>query len=241
MFALIGDVTGSSRALRQLRVLEDAGLAVTVLQTSPPRAADALPEGLTLEVLDVPPGGGPLAFWRAHRAVRRAARRRPAGLYLASDLYTLPALAAASRRHGGRLVYDSRELYTALDSTHGRPYVGAVWGAVEKRIVHRADAVLTVGDAIADRLRDRYGIDRPLGLYNAPDGRSGAPPNRDALRRVQERVHVHVAGSAGSQLLPFVLSAPAGGSEPPRRLGSCGVTNLARVASVAQQGRTCMG
>lgn len=183
MFALVGDVTGSSRALRQLRVLDDAGVPVTVLQTSRPRAVGALPDRVALAVLDVALGGGPLAFWRAHRAVRAEARRRPAGLYLASDLYTLPALAAAARRHRGRLVYDSRELYTALDTAHRRPYVGAVWGAVERRFVHRADAVLTVGDAIADRLRDRYGIDRPVVLYNAPETTSDVPPDRDALRR----------------------------------------------------------
>ncbi|PAP76755.1 glycosyltransferase [Rubrivirga marina] len=183
MFALVGDVTGSSRALRQLRVLAEAGVPVSVLQTAGPRAPRALPDGATLTVLGVRPGGGPLAFWRAHRAVREAALARPAGLYLASDLYTLPALVAASRRHGARLVYDSRELYTALDSTHGRPYVGAVWGAVERRSIGRADAVLTVGDAIADRLRDRYRIARPTVLYNAPYVAEAGSADRDALRR----------------------------------------------------------
>ena len=158
-------------------------MSAAVVQTAAPRDPDALPGGATLTVLDVAPGGGPLAFWRAHRAVRDAALARPAGLYLASDLYTLPALAAAARRHRARLVYDSRELYTALDSAHGRPYVGAVWGAVERRAIPRTDAVLTVGDAIADRLRDRYGIARPTVLHNAPEVEDGAPPDRDALRR----------------------------------------------------------
>jgi glycosyltransferase involved in cell wall biosynthesis len=115
--------------------------------------------------------------------VQEAARSRPAGLYLASDLYTLPALAVAARRHGGHLVYDSRELYTALDSAHGRPHVSAVWAAVERRFIGRADAVLTVGDAIADRLRDRYGIERPTVLYNAPEVDTASEPDRGALRR----------------------------------------------------------
>ena len=124
VFALLGDVTGSSRALRQLRAMADAGLAVTVTQTASPRDPGALPDGVTAQVLPVPPGGGPKAFWHAHRAVRSAAMRHPAGLYWASDLYTLPALAAAAQRHGGALAYDSRELYAGLDSAHGRPWVG---------------------------------------------------------------------------------------------------------------------
>ena len=185
VFALVGDVTGSSRALRQLRELGAMGLDVAVVQTAPPRAPGALPERVGLEALDVPPGGGPRAFWRAHRAVRRAVRERPAGLYLASDLYTLPALAAAARRRRAALVYDARELYAALDSAHERPHVGRFWGAVEARFAPRADAVLTVGGAIADRLEARHGIDRPTVLYNAPEvaAPGASTPDRGALRR----------------------------------------------------------
>ena len=182
MFALVGDVTGSSRALRQLRELGAMGLRVTVLQTAPPRAPAAF-EGsdeapVTIRVLPAA-GSGPGAFWRAHRAVLDAARETPAALWLASDLYTLPALAAAARQRGGALVYDSRELYAALDSSHRRPWVSAVWRAVERRHVRRADAVLTVGDAIADRLARTYGIARPTVLYNAPE--PTARPDRAAL------------------------------------------------------------
>ena len=180
VFGLVGDVTGSSRALRQLREMTAAGLDVTVLQTAAARDPGALGP-VALRRLDVAAGGGPRAFWAAHRALRRAALAAPAALYLASDLYALPALSDAARRHGAALVYDSRELYTALDSSHGRPHVSAVWGAVERRYVRRADAVLTVGEGIADRLAARYGIARPTVLHNAPE--PPAAPDRDALRR----------------------------------------------------------
>ncbi len=183
LFALVGDVTGSSRALRQLRVLAQAGVATTVVQTARPRDPGALPAGVALDVRTVE-GSGPATFWRAHRAVARAAQSRPAGLMLASDLYTLPALARSARRHGSALVYDARELYAALDSTAGRPWVAAVWAAVERRYAPRADAVLTVGDAIADRLAASAGVARPLVLYNAPETPERAPEaDRDALRR----------------------------------------------------------
>ncbi|WP_412067879.1 glycosyltransferase [Rubrivirga sp. IMCC43871] len=178
VFALVGDVTGSSRALRQLRVLADAGVATTVLQTAPLRDLEAV--DATVHVLPAD-GGGPRGFWRAHRALRSAALATPAALYLASDLYSLPALATAAKRHGGALVYDSRELYAALDSTHGRPLVGRVWGTLEGRYIGRADAVLTVGDAIADRLAATYGIERPIVLYNAPEPEPEPAPDRTAL------------------------------------------------------------
>lgn len=176
VFALLGDPTGSSRALRQIRALAALGLDVRLLAVGPMRRPDAL-RGVVGGAVAAPwpAGRGPDLFWRADRAVRRLAARTPAALYLASDLYVLPALAAAARRHGGRLVYDSRELYAALDSSVGRPHVAAAWRAVEGRFIGRADAVLTVGDAIADRLAETYGIARPTVLYNAP-----APPPPDA-------------------------------------------------------------
>ena len=174
VFALVGDVTGSSRALRQLRELSAMGVETEVLQTAPPRDPDAVP-GVAVTVLDVA-GTGPAAFWSAHRAIAAAGRARPAGLYLASDLYVLPALAAAAERWGGALVYDSRELYAALDSSAGRPWVSAVWRAVERRFIGRADAVLTVSDGIADRLAETTGVARPTVLFNAPE------PNRQRDR-----------------------------------------------------------
>ncbi|MDT7856222.1 glycosyltransferase family 4 protein [Rubrivirga sp. S365] len=191
VFALLGDPTGSSRALRQLRALRALGLDVRLLAVGPMRRPDVL-RGVVGGAVAAPwpAGRGPAFFWRADRAVRRLAGRTPAALYLASDLYVLPALAAAARRHGGRLVYDSRELYAALDSSAGRPHVAAAWQAVEGRFIGRADAVLTVGDQIADRLAEAYGIARPTVLYNAPappppDGEGGADrarAGRDALR-----------------------------------------------------------
>jgi glycosyltransferase involved in cell wall biosynthesis len=186
LFALVGDVRGSSRALRQLRALRARGLAVAVLTLGPP-LADSLGEGLPLDarlrtrVLPAPAGRGPRYFWAAHRRFRTAALAAPADVYLASDLYTLPALAAAARAHGARLVFDSRELYAALDSSAGRPWVSAIWRAVERRHIGHADAVLTVNGAIAERLARAYGIAPPLVLHNTPERQ--AVPKTDRLRR----------------------------------------------------------
>src|SRR5699024_314336 len=131
-----------------------------------------LGDGLRARVLPTPAGRGPRFFWAAHRRFRAAALATPAALYLASDLYTLPALADAARRHGARLTFDSRELYAALDSSAGRPWVRAGWGAVERRYIGRADAVFTVNHAIAERLTRAYGIAPPVVLYNAPERRA---------------------------------------------------------------------
>ena len=142
---------------------------------------DALPSGVTVQTVDPPAGAGPRWFWRSHRLIGGAAQRVAARIYFASDLYVLPGLARAARMHDARLAFDSRELYAALDQSAGRPHVAAVWSAVERRYIRRADAVFTVGDAIAERLRTRYTIERPVVLYNAPEG--PRPARTDALAR----------------------------------------------------------
>ena len=64
-----------------------------------------------------PPGHGPLDYmlrWRAFNlgwARAAAAAAPPADIYHANDMDTLPAALAAQRRRGGRIVYDSHEIY----------------------------------------------------------------------------------------------------------------------------------
>lgn len=194
LFAYVGDVTGSSRALRQIRTLRGARIGVTVVAALPPasalRAPDALPVGVRHVTAPVPPARGPAYFLAAHRAVATAAadvlRSASADVLHASDLYVLPALARLARAQGAALVYDSREWYAGLDASAGRPWVSRVWAAVEARYAPRADAVLTVNDAIADRLHaERRLRARPAVLPNvsdlAPHPRTGALRTRLGL------------------------------------------------------------
>ena len=188
-FALLGDVTGSSRALRQIRLLADTGAAVRVVHFGPPGPTPALPAGVEVRALPLPSARGPRLFWQAHRAVARALRGLDADVVHASDLHVLPAAARAARQHGAALVYDAREWYAGLDASHRRPWVGRAWGAVEARYAPQCHLVLTVNDAIADRLAAERGIPRPTVVRNvaawataAPTGqlrdRLGIPPDR---------------------------------------------------------------
>ena len=182
LFALTGDVRTNSRALKQLRVLVGLGLSVEVLTFGPPAGDEGPIPGVRLHVLEQPEGSGPAFFRAVDRRYREAALETPAHVYHASDLYVLPGLHAAARRHGGRLVYDARELYTHVASTAGRPWVRLAWRLVEGRHIRAADAVLTVSQSIADRLASRYGIDPPVVLYNVPEHQAVTPSTylRDA-------------------------------------------------------------
>ena len=210
LFALAGDVRHSSRALRQVRALREAGLSIEVLGLG--ESTDALGPGITVRTVPTPPGRGPRWFLRLHRRFRDEVLACPARLYFASDLYVLPALARAARRHRARLAFDARELYAHLDSSAGRPWVSAVWGAVERRTIGRADVVFTVNQSIADHLEKTYGIAPPVVVHNVSEHEPAAPTNR--LREhfgwtADQRVALYQGGLREGRGLPALLRAVA--------------------------------
>ena len=75
---------------------------------------------------------------------------------------------AAARQHGGRLVYDARELYPHVGATAGRPWARLFWYLIEGLYIRRADVVLTVNESIARRLARVYRIARPTVIPNTP-------------------------------------------------------------------------
>ena len=95
----------------------------------------------------------------------------------AHDLNCLSAGAAAAKRAGARLVYDSHELETHRNPPLP-PLVRMVAGAIEQRLIRRAHAVITVSEPIANHLRDEYAIKRPTVILNAPNFEDAAQSDR---------------------------------------------------------------
>ncbi|MDD3748087.1 MAG: glycosyltransferase family 4 protein [Candidatus Bipolaricaulis anaerobius] len=104
-----------------------------------------------------------LDYWgRAYRL----ALEEPADVYHAHDLNTLPVAWWAARSLGGKLVYDSHELYTETSNLSRRERW--TWRQLERFLIRRCDAVITVNDSIAAELQVRYGIPLPTVVMNCP-------------------------------------------------------------------------
>ena len=178
VFALTGDIRYNSRALKQLEILSEHGYAVAALGIGRASGEAQLFERVVCHTLPRPAGSGPLFFRRVHQLFVDQLSKYSAGVYHASDLYTLPAQRRAAARHGGRLIYDARERYPYVASTARRPWVSWFWEAVERRHIRHADAVFTVSKSIASHLVASYGIDYPAVLYNVPAMRRVERSNR---------------------------------------------------------------
>ncbi len=135
-------------------------------------------EALSLRIMSRAVYMGPLypplyeAWYRSIPAIRKAreaALAEPADAYLANDWNALPAAAEAAEKHGAKLVFDAHE-YAPLE------YEGLSWRLLHApRINHflrgyakKADAMMTVGPAIAEKYRLVFGLN-PVVVRNAPD------------------------------------------------------------------------
>lgn len=94
-------------------------------------------------------------------------QRINADIYHAVDLDVLQAAVRAADKTGGRVVYESRELYTELESLNGRTLVRNFWRELETRLIGRATRIITINDSIADELSRRYGVERSAVIRNA--------------------------------------------------------------------------
>lgn len=103
---------------------------------------------------------------RTRRLTNQIRRHPRADVVHANDFETLPAAVLGGRR--SRIVYDAHELYAAFEPRPPRLYRAALL-LLERWLARRADAVVTVSDALADELARRHALRRrPLVVLNCP-------------------------------------------------------------------------
>lgn len=135
--------------------------------------------------------GGTIHFavnwqFRWRRWARRvAAIAEPADIWHAHDLNALPAAMACAARMGGRVVYDSHEIFTEAGATARLPAVVRMalrWQ--ERRWSGRCEALITVNQPLADFLVAALRPRRTLVLHNCAEPQPSAyrtPYLRDAI------------------------------------------------------------
>lgn len=154
----------------------------------------------------------PLMFLDFYIRAKRLMRIEPADVYHAHDLNTL-VVAAWAARDGGRVVFDAHELYPEISTLSERER--RIWRRLERRLIARADRVLTVCDSIADALAHRYGVERPTVLLNcpprpeAPLSAVGALRRKVGLESSDEPIVLYHGGFVPNRGLPALLRATA--------------------------------
>ena len=85
--------------------------------------------------------------------------RTKADIVWANDTDTLAACTLAAKLKGKKLVMDAHELFPEVPELIGRERVKRVWEWIERMMMPRCDALLTVCQSIADYYKERYGVE----------------------------------------------------------------------------------
>ena len=155
----------------------------------------------------------PFKYWDYCSRIWQAIRDEPADIYHSHDLKAMPAAYIAKWRSGGKLIYDSQELFSM-------PYYiprveRPALRLLVRYLIRRADAVITVNEFVAAEMSGRYGIGLPVVVRNCPPlAKQGVEQCNSSLREqlglddtVPIIVHVGVfSRSKGSEKL--VSAAP---------------------------------
>jgi glycosyltransferase involved in cell wall biosynthesis len=127
-----------------------------------------------------------LAVWRLATMgwARDAARSAPPGdVFHGHDLHGLIAAARAQAEQGGALVYDSHEIFLESGTYVHRPrWARALLARMERGLVRRAAALVTVNDAVGAELVRRLHPRRLVVVHNCPPRWDRPDPLPDLLR-----------------------------------------------------------
>lgn len=166
---LHNDFTTDPRVHREASALAAAGYEVTVVcLRSPGLRAEEMRDGFRiLRAADYTTAGyrRPDLMLRQRVARSRAMREAVVGIspqvIHCHDSDTLSTGFAAARRVGARVIYDAHELLPDSFTQHpirGSWPIRTYWRGLERLLVPRTDAVITVSNGLADILHRRYGV-----------------------------------------------------------------------------------
>ena len=108
-------------------------------------------------------------FWDAIRAMPE----KP-DIVHCNDLDTLLVGVLAKRRYGVRLIYDAHEFFPHSDP-QGKWVDIAFFSALERFLIRKADAVVTVNPQLGEAIRAAYRLDRVYSVPNAEPWVEGRP------------------------------------------------------------------
>ncbi len=167
-FTFFGDMQYDSRLFKCAKTLSSGGYRVSAV-TVGVRSQRSEHSGISVISIPVPPSSSKkFQFLSFYLKALRPTIQSGANCYFASDLYSLPLAYVAARFRHARLLYDSRELYSAIAALRRRKLMQRFWSYIERRIIPSAHVVFTVNDALADIIAERYHISKPTTLLNCP-------------------------------------------------------------------------
>jgi len=151
------DIVTDQRVHRSAQTLVEAGHSVCVLGRRLKSTPIEFTRSYRVKLFNILFSKGVLFYLIFNlRAIGYLLFRRVDLIY-ANDLDTLLAGAVLSSVRQKKLIYDSHELYTELPELVHRKLKRMLWQLLERLMIPRVDAGITVSESVATELKARYG------------------------------------------------------------------------------------
>lgn len=170
-FILLQSIAHDARTLNMARTLVGRGKSVLLLGIGTKAEKHLLEqEGLDFYPVLAPPVKQKLAlrwidFFRAIYKLRRVVKART---YWAEDVFSLPMAFFLAKRYRAKVIYDSREIFSALGSLSNSPKKQNIITKIERFYAPKATSIFTSGDLDSDYLAEILPIPRPAVVMNVP-------------------------------------------------------------------------
>ena len=156
--AVTNDLVTDRRVDRHCRELMSAGYDVVLFGRQLP-GSQVVERPYRTERLELRHVRGPRFYAEFNRRLAERLEEEAPEVVWANDSDTLPGCWVAARRLGCRLVLDAHELFPELPEVIGRPVVRLAWKLINRCLLPRCDAMLTVCESFADYYRKHNGVE----------------------------------------------------------------------------------
>jgi len=101
-----------------------------------------------------------------------------ANCFIAEDLYSLRVAVKLKKLFGGKIVYDSREIYSALGPLSGRPLKQKIITAFEKHYIKKVDKFIVTGSLDEEYLKKHFKTEKTIAvIMNLPPYKENVKSN----------------------------------------------------------------
>jgi glycosyltransferase involved in cell wall biosynthesis len=177
ILVVMGPVFQDARTLNMARTLGKQGGEVLVIGTGEQNQEITWQKDITIKTIRIQDFSRMFQLWaRFWREVKLVLKEVSAVNYWAMDLYSLPIL-YHNKKHDSKLLFDSREIYSALGMNVGKPIKQQLLTEIERFYIKRADVVFTSGPIDSEIIASKYDLGQLPVVRNLPPYRTVSKTN----------------------------------------------------------------
>lgn len=178
ILVVMGPVFQDARTLNMARTLAKQGESVLAIGTGEMNQEIIWQKDITIKTIRIHDFSRMFQLWaRFWCQVKLVLKDVSALNYWAMDLYSLPIL-YHNKKSNTKLLFDSREIYSALGMNVGKPVKQQILTEIERFYIQRAEVVFTSGPVDSEIIASQYDLGEVPVVRNLPPYRTVSKTNR---------------------------------------------------------------